>query len=97
MKFISIGHGNTVAVSRILAVISPDSAPAKRMVAEAKEEGRAIDVTTGRKTKSVLIADTGHIILCALQPDTVSARLNGAEDPSADEEDETSKNSTERD
>ena len=76
-KFISIGHGNTVAASRIVAVVTPESSPVKRLIQDAKEDGRAIDTTAGRKTRAVLIADTGHVILCALQPETVTARLNG--------------------
>ncbi|MBO5648727.1 MAG: DUF370 domain-containing protein [Clostridia bacterium] len=87
-SFINVGHGNMVAVSRIVSVVSPEASPVKRLVQEAKEEGRAIDATAGRKTRAVLIADTGHIILCALQTETITARLNGApDDRAADEED----------
>lgn len=74
----SIGHGNMIAAERIVAVVSPESQPIKRLVQDAKEEGRAVDVTGGRKTKAVLVADTGHVILCALQTETVAARLNGS-------------------
>ena len=83
-RFINIGHGNTVAADRMVAVVSPESQPVKRLVQDAKEEGRAVDVTGGRKTKSVLIADTGHIILCALPVETVSGRLNGSADRTTD-------------
>jgi len=76
-KFVNIGHGNMIAVSRIVAVVTPDAAPIKRLVQDAKEDGRALDATGGHKTRAVLVADTGHIILCGLQPETVSARLNG--------------------
>ena len=87
-KFISIGHGNMVAASRIVAVVSPESSPIKRLVQEAKEEGRAIDASAGRKTRAVLVADTGHIILSALMTETISARLDGAPDAGGADEDE---------
>ena len=76
-KFINIGHGNMIAAARIVAVVSPESQPIKRLVQDAKEEGRAIDVTGGRKTRAVLVADTGHVIMCALMTETITARLNG--------------------
>lgn len=79
MKFISIGFGNAVAAARILAVVSPDSAPIKRMIQEGRDRGVLIDATYGRKTRSVVIMDSDHIILSAIQPDTVAARLNGKE------------------
>ena len=84
-KFINIGHGNMIAAARIVAVVSPESQPIKRLVQDAKEEGRAIDVTGGRKTRAVLVADTGHVILCAMQTETVTARLNGTPDAAEDE------------
>ena len=89
-KFINIGHGNMIAASRVVAVVSPESSPIKRLVQDAKEDGRAIDVTGGRKTRAVLIADTGHVILCALMTETITARLNGTSDPAsaADSEEE---------
>ena len=89
-KFINIGHGNMIAASRVVAVVSPESSPIKRLVQDAKEDGRAIDVTGGRKTRAVLIADTGHVILCALMTETITARLNGTADPAfaADSEEE---------
>ena len=93
-KFINIGHGNMIAVSRIVAVVSPESQPIKRLVQDAKEEGRAIDVTGGRKTRAVLVADTGHVILCAMQTETVTARLNGTADAAA-ADDELSENDAE--
>ena len=77
MNFVNVGHGSLVAASRIITVASPDSAPMKRLVQDAREEGRIIDVTGGKRTRAVLVADTGHVILCALQPETVAARLNG--------------------
>ena len=93
MNFVNVGHGNLVAASRIITVASPDSAPMKRLVQDAREEGRIIDVTGGKRTRAVLVADTGHVILCALQTETVAARLNGrpaqtdAEDASFADED----------
>ncbi|MBQ7982377.1 MAG: DUF370 domain-containing protein [Clostridia bacterium] len=83
-KFINIGHGNMIAAARIVAVVSPESSPIKRLVQDAKEEGRAIDVTAGRRTRAVLVADTGHVILCALQTETITARLNGTADNISD-------------
>ncbi len=80
MKFINIGNGNMVLDRRVVALISPDSAPAKRTVGEAKENGRIIDCTSGRRTKSVLITDSDHVILSSLSPERVANRLNGIED-----------------
>ena len=79
MKLLSVGFGNTVAVSRILAVISADAAPTKRMIQAARDENTVIDATAGRKTRAVLIMDTGHVVLSALQPETISARLTDDE------------------
>lgn len=87
-KFINLGHGNLVSAERIVAAVSPDSSPIKRLVQDAKEEGRAIDITGGKKTRAVLIADTGHVILCPLQCETVAARLNGAPSQATDNEEE---------
>ena len=90
MKFINIGFGNMVAANRVVSLVSPDSAPIKRLVSDAKDAGRAIDVTCGRRTRSVIITDSEHVILSAIQTETISNRLNGqmnvAED--ADEEEE---------
>ena len=85
-KFINIGHGNMIAAARIVAVVSPESQPIKRLVRDAKEEGRAIDVTGGRKTRAVLVADTGHVIMCALMTETITARLNGTAEPAVSAE-----------
>lgn len=87
-KFINIGHGNMIAAARIVAVVSPESSPIKRLVQEAKEDGRAIDATGGRKTRAVLVADTGHVLLCALQTETITARLNGSPEPIDDNADD---------
>ena len=85
MKLINIGFGNLVSASRLIAVVSPDSAPIKRMVQEARERGVLIDATYGRRTKAVLILDNDHIVLSALQPDTIAGRLDGEQ---ASEEEE---------
>lgn len=76
MKLLSIGFGNVVSASRIISIISPEAAPIKRMVQEAKDEKTAVDATCGRKTRAVIVMDSGHIILSALQPETLSARLD---------------------
>ena len=74
MRFINIGFGNVVAAQRILAVRSPDSAPIKRMIQEAKERGMLVDASFGRSTRSVLLMDTDHVILSALGPEQLSGR-----------------------
>ena len=74
MRFINIGFGNVVAAQRILAVLSPDSAPIKRMIQEAKERGMFVDASFGRSTRSVLLMDTDHVILSALGPEQLSGR-----------------------
>ena len=74
MRFINIGFGNVVAAQRILAVLSPDSAPIKRMIQEAKERGMLIDASFGRSTRAVLLMDTDHVILSALGPEQLSGR-----------------------
>ena len=76
----NIGFGNVVSTENIVAVISPDSAPAKRLVQRAKETERIIDATQGRRTRSILIMDGNQIILSALQPDTLTGRFNGKEE-----------------
>ncbi len=84
MKFINIGFGNTVCAERIIAVVSPESAPVKRLVIDGKANGSVIDVSCGRKTRSVLISDSGNIILSSLQCETVSQRLSGADVPDSE-------------
>ena len=74
MRFINIGFGNVVAAQRNLAVLSPDSAPIKRMIQEAKERGMLVDASFGRSTRSVLLMDTDHVILSALGPEQLSGR-----------------------
>ena len=77
MELVNIGYGNMIAAQRLIAVVSPDSAPIKRMVSEARDRSMLIDATFGRKTRTVLIMDSDHVVLSALQNETVSARLNG--------------------
>ncbi|MCD7760532.1 MAG: DUF370 domain-containing protein [Clostridiales bacterium] len=79
MLLLNIGYGNMVAGDRIIAIVSPDSAPIKRIVQEARERGVLIDASYGRKTRSVLIADTGHVILSALTPEVIAVRVEGRE------------------
>lgn len=81
MRLINIGFGNVVADSRIVAVISPDSSPVKRLIQDAKEKGVLIDATYGRKTKSVILTNSEHTILCAVYPETITARVNGKDVP----------------
>ncbi len=86
MKLINIGFGNMVSAQRVVAVVSPESAPIKRMVQEAKEKGTAVDATFGRRTKAVLVMDSGSLVLSALLPETISSRFNGREEGAAAEE-----------
>ncbi|MBQ8498072.1 MAG: DUF370 domain-containing protein [Clostridia bacterium] len=88
MKFISIGNGNMVAVHRVISVASPDSAPIKRFVQDAKEAGRVIDVSCGRRTRSVIFTDSDHVILSALKTETVTNRLNGQTEQDGEDENE---------
>lgn len=85
MKLINIGFGNLVAAERVVAITSPDSAPIKRLVQDAKEEGRVIDASCGRRTRAVLIMDSDHVILSAIQTETLWNRL----DQEVGEEEET--------
>lgn len=79
MKLINIGFGSMIAAHRLLAVVSPDSAPVKRVIQEARDRAMLIDASYGHKTKAVLLMDTDHVILSALDPDTISARLTQKE------------------
>ena len=76
MQLVNIGFGNIVSANRIIAIVSPESAPIKRMVQDAKDKGTAIDATYGRRTRAVVITDSDHLILSALQPETVASRLD---------------------
>lgn len=80
MNFINVGYGNMVAVERIVTLASPDSAPIKRLIQDAKDSGRVIDVTCGRKTRAVIITDSEHVILSALQAETIANRLTSDQD-----------------
>lgn len=77
MKLINIGFGNLVAAERIVSVVSPESAPIKRIITDSREKGMLVDASFGRKTKAVIITDSGYIILSALQPETVGNRFEG--------------------
>ena len=86
MKFISIGNGNMVAAHRVISIVSPDSAPIKRYIQDARDAGRVIDVSCGRRTRAVIITDSDHVILSAIQAETITNRLasdvaDGEEDP----------------
>ena len=86
MKFISIGYGNIVAADRVVALVSPDSAPVKRLVQDAREAGRVIDVSGGRRTRAVIITDSDHVILSAVQAETIANRLDSEDGDSGDAE-----------
>ena len=85
MKFINVGFGNMVSAERIVVIAGPDSAPIKRLVQDARDAGRVIDVTCGRRTRAVLLTDSEHVILSAIQAETISNRLASEEE---DEEEE---------
>ncbi len=85
MKLINIGFGSMVAANRLLAIVAPDSAPIKRVVQEARDRGMLIDASYGRKTKSVILMDTDHVILSAIPTETISARWQGREEPKEEE------------
>lgn len=86
MKLINIGFGNLVSAARLITIVSPESAPIKRMVQEARDRGVLVDATYGRRTRAVLIMDSGHIILSALQTETIAGRLGIREPEAAPEE-----------
>ena len=75
MQLVNIGFGNSVSANRIIAIISPESAPIKRLVQDAKEQGRAIDATCGRRTRAVILMDSDHVVLSSVQPETVAGRF----------------------
>jgi len=88
LKLINIGFGNMVSASRLIAIVSPESAPIKRIIQDAKEKGTLIDATYGRRTRAVIITDSDHVILSAVQPETVANRLTPMEEEQDDEFDE---------
>ena len=88
IKLINVGYGNFISSSRIITIIGPDSAPVKRIIQEAKEERRLIDATYGRRTTAVIIADSDHVILSALQPETMAHRFDIKDNTTIVEEDD---------
>ncbi|MCL2810281.1 MAG: DUF370 domain-containing protein [Clostridia bacterium] len=89
IKLINIGFGNIVSANRLIAIVGPDSAPVKRIVQDARERGQLIDATYGRRTRAVIITDSDHVILSAVQPETVAHRLSAKENTGiADEEED---------
>ncbi len=82
VNLINIGFGNIVAANRVIAVVSPESAPIKRIIQEARESGMLIDATYGRRTRAVIITDSDHVILSAIQPETVSHRMDNQQEES---------------
>ena len=89
MKLINIGFGNMVSASRLVAIVSPESAPIKRIIQDARERGTLIDATYGRRTRAVIITDSDHVVLSAVQPETVANRVvDQYDDEDEDEEDE---------
>ena len=86
MKLINVGFGNMVASGRIVAIVSPDSAPIKRIIRESEDKGMLVNATYGRRTRAVLITDSGHVVLSALHPETVAHRLDETEELSEDYE-----------
>lgn len=85
MQFINVGFGNIVSANRIIAIVSPESAPIKRMIQEAKDNRVAIDATYGRRTRAAILMDSGHIILSAIQPETVAGRIDNSVTASEEE------------
>lgn len=88
MKLINIGFGNMVAANRLIAIVSPESAPIKRVIREAEDKGLLVNATYGRRTRAVLITDSEHVILSSIQPETVAHRLKETEEEAEAEEDE---------
>ena len=88
MKFINIGFGNMVSANRLVAIVSSESAPIKRIIQDARDKGVLIDATYGRRTRAVIITDSEHVILSSIQPETVANRINNDRDDIDDEEDE---------
>lgn len=83
-RLVNIGYGNVVNTSKIISITSPDAAPIKRMVQLAKDSGVAVDATCGRKTKAVIVTDSGHIVLSSLLPETIAARANNVDNLNKD-------------
>ncbi|NJN20705.1 MAG: DUF370 domain-containing protein [Leptolyngbya sp. RL_3_1] len=83
MKLINIGFGNIVSAHRVVAIVSPESAPIKRVIADARDRTQLIDATYGRRTRAAIIMDSGHVILSAIQPETVAQRFLPSKEPTA--------------
>ncbi len=81
MRLLNIGFGNFVSAERIVGIVGPDSAPVKRIIQEARDRGMLIDATCGRRTRAVIITDSDHVVLSAIQPETVAGRIMGKEVP----------------
>ena len=77
-ELIHVGFGNVLSVNRVIAIVAPNSAPTKRLIQKSKDENRTIDLTSGRRTKAVLIMDSGHIVLAAITPETITGRLSSS-------------------
>lgn len=84
LRLVNIGFGNIVSADRLIAIVSPESAPIKRIMQEARESGRLIDATCGRRTRAVVITDSDHVILSAIQPETIANRLDTKSDEADD-------------
>lgn len=80
MQLINVGFGNMVSANRVISIISPESAPVKRIIQEAKESKMAIDATLGRRTRAVIMMDSGHVVLSSIQPETIAGRFTGTEE-----------------
>lgn len=85
MKLLNIGFGNMVSSDRLIAIVSPDSAPIKRMIQESREKGLLIDGTYGRRTRAVILMDSDHVVLSAIQPETIANRLNSRDTATVEE------------
>ena len=88
MRFISIGFGNMVSANRLVAIVSPESAPIKRIIQDVRDRGQLIDATYGRRTRAVIVMDSGHVILSAIQPETVAGRMAGKPEAELNTEEE---------
>lgn len=86
MKLVNIGFGNMVNAARLIAIVSPEAAPIKRLVSQARQKGGLIDASCGRKTRAVLVCDSDHVILCAITPETVAGRLSSTPELFAEDE-----------
>mgnify|MGYP001793746671 CR=1 FL=1 len=92
MQLINIGFGNIVSASRVVAIVSPESAPIKRIISDARGRAQLVDATYGRRTRAVIVPDSGHVVLSAIQPETVAQRFVSQKDDTA--KDDTSKNAS---